>query len=239
MRDKMKKEYIKIHHIPAVLWGETSKQLFIAVHGNMSHKEDDTIIIFAEEVTSKGYQLLSFDLPEHGDRKTDPTLCKVQNCIQELTAIMQYATTLSTNISLFACSIGAYFSLLAFKNEALEKCIFLSPVVDMNRMIDNMMKWFHVTEKQLEAELAIITPIGQTLYWDYYCYVKEHPIDIWDKATFILYGSQDNVCESDTITAFANKFNCHLQLIEQAEHYFHTPEQLDVYRRWVTFCISK
>ena len=49
------------------LWGEPSDRLFIAVHGNMSSKDDDAIVIFAEEATDKGYQVLSFDLPEHGE----------------------------------------------------------------------------------------------------------------------------------------------------------------------------
>lgn len=47
----------------------------------MSNKEDEVIKILAENVISKGYQVLSFDLPEHGERKYDTNyLCKIQNC---------------------------------------------------------------------------------------------------------------------------------------------------------------
>ena len=39
-----------------------------------------------------GYQLLSFDLPEHGERKDDTTyLCKVHNCVKDLKQIIEYA----------------------------------------------------------------------------------------------------------------------------------------------------
>ena len=73
----MKIERININNIPALIWGEESRKVFIAVHGNMSNKEDEVIKILAEKVTSKGYQVLSFDLPEHGERKYDVTyLCK-------------------------------------------------------------------------------------------------------------------------------------------------------------------
>ena len=48
-------------------------------------------------------------------------------------------------INVFACSMGAYFSLLAYQNDVLEKALFLSPVVNMERIIENMMKWFNVT----------------------------------------------------------------------------------------------
>ena len=66
MVENLKTEKIKINSIPSMLWGEKSNKIFIAVHGNMSNKEDEVIKILAKKVISKGYQLLSFDLPEHG-----------------------------------------------------------------------------------------------------------------------------------------------------------------------------
>lgn len=84
---------------------------------------------------------------------------------------------------LFANSIGAYFSLLAYLDEPLEKVFFLSPVVNMQRIIENMMIAFSITEEQLEQQRIISTPIGQYLYWDYYCFVKEHPIIKWSVPT--------------------------------------------------------
>ncbi|MGV2685868.1 alpha/beta hydrolase, partial [Clostridium perfringens] len=87
----MFKNKFNISNIPAVLWGEKSEKLFIAVHGNMSNKEDVVIQILAEEARQKGYQVLSFDLPEHGERKSDSTPCKVQFCVSDLSIIMNYA----------------------------------------------------------------------------------------------------------------------------------------------------
>lgn len=87
----MKMERIKIDNIPSVIWGEKSDKVFIAIHGNMSNKEDEVIKILAEDITSKGYQLISFDLPEHGERKQDINyLCKVQNCIKDLKQVIEY-----------------------------------------------------------------------------------------------------------------------------------------------------
>ena len=76
MEGNMLKNNFKISNIPAVLWGDKSEKIFIAVHGNMSNKEDAVIQILAEEADRKGYQVLSFDLPEHGERKNDNTLVK-------------------------------------------------------------------------------------------------------------------------------------------------------------------
>lgn len=152
-----------IEGIPAILWGEPADKLFIAVHGNMSSKDDDVIVIFAEEAIDKGYQVLSFDLPEHGERKGEDYACKVQNCVSDLTAIMGYAQTISSNLNVFACSIGSYFSLLAYRDLPLEQYLFLSPILNMERIINNMMAWFDISEGRLEAEKEIKTPIGQTL----------------------------------------------------------------------------
>jgi len=46
----------------------------------------------------------------------------------------------------------------------------------MERLIQNMMKWFSVSEQQLKEKQKIPTPMGETLYWDYYCYVKANLI---------------------------------------------------------------
>lgn len=231
----MKIERIKINNIPSIVWGEKSNKVFISIHGNMSNKEDDVIKILAKDVTTKGYQLISFDLPEHGERKQDINyLCNVQNCVKDLTRVIEYAKLNYNEINIWACSMGVYFSLLAYKNEDIKKCIFLSPVVNMKIIIDNMMLWNNTTEKELKEKKEIKTAFGQTLYWDYYLYVKKNPITNWNKETYILYGSNDNMQEQNVIQDFSNKFNCKLSVLKNGEHYFHTKEQLDYYRNWLS-----
>lgn len=230
----MKKERIKINNIPSIVWGEKSNKVFIAVHGNMSNKEDDVIKILAEKVIKKGYQLLSFDLPEHGERKQDTNyLCKVQNCISDLKKIVEFAKQNYSEINIWACSIGAYFSLLAYKEEKIEKCLFLSPVVNMKTIINNMMLWSNIDEEYLKEKQEIKTDFGQTLYWDYYKYVKDNPITFWNKKTYILYGDKDNMQDEDIIKNFSNEFNCELSILTNGEHYFHTEEQLTYYKDWL------
>lgn len=224
---------IKINEIPAIIWGEEAEKVIIAVHGNLSHKEDIPIKLLAEDATKKGYQVLSFDLPEHGDRKSGAVSCKVKECVEELKIIMEYVGERWKNVLLFANSMGAYFSLIAYRNVDLEKALFLSPVVDMGRIIENMMKWFNVTEERLEKEQTISTPIGQNLYWDYYCYVKQNPICNWDTPTAILYADKDELVQEDTINDFAEKFDCEVTIANNAEHYFHTDEHLEQLKKWL------
>ena len=230
----METKRTKINNIPSIIWGEKSSKVFIAIHGNMSNKEDKVIEILANKVTNKGYQLISFDLPEHGERKMDTNyLCKVQNCVNDLKQIIEYAKVNYNEINIWACSIGAYFSLLAYKDEDLKQCLFLSPVVNMKIIIENMMLWSNTTEKELNEKQEIKTDFGQTLYWDYYLYVKENPITNWNKKTYILYGNKDNMQNENIIKDFSNEFNCDLTILKNGEHYFHTEEQLNFYNDWL------
>ena len=231
----MKIDRINISNIPSIIWGKKSNRVFIAVHGNMSNKEDDVIKILAEKVINRGYQLLSFDLPEHGARKDDTNyLCKVQNCVKDLKQIIEYAKKNYQEINLWACSMGAYFSLLAYKDEDIKQCLFLSPVVNMKVIIDNMMLWSNTTEEKLKEKQEIKTDCGQTLYWDYYEYVKNNPITNWNKKTYILYGNKDNMQNEDIIKNFSNNFNCDLSILDGGENYFHTEEQLKFYKEWLS-----
>lgn len=235
----MKIEKIKIDNIPSLIWGEKRKKVFIAVHGNMSNKEDDVIKIFANVVTKKGYQLLSFDLPEHGERKKDVDyLCNVRNCVSDLKKIMEYAKKNYSEINLWACSMGAYFSLLAYKDETINKCLFLSPVVNMELVIKDMMMYSNISEDELESEKEIKTSFGQTLYWDYYSYVKSNKITTWNKETYILYGNKDEIQKESIIKDFSNYFRCKLCILENGEHYFHTKEQLSYYEAWLNNIIA-
>lgn len=90
---------------------ETGKMV-VAVHGNMSNKADEPIVLLAEAAIFFRLSGSETDLPQHG-RKEEPTLCKVQNCVHDLGTIMNYVRRGTKDVSLFACSMGLIFSLLA------------------------------------------------------------------------------------------------------------------------------
>ena len=230
----MKTKHIMINNIPSTIWGENSNKVYIAVHGNMSHKEDEVIKILSSKVCEIGYQVLSFDLPEHGDRKSDVSyLCDVQNCVSDLETIIKYAKTNYSEINLFACSMGAYFSLLSYKDEIIKNSIFLSPIVNMKILIENLMKVSNVNYEKLKQEKIIKTNFGQDLIFEYYEYVKNHPIEKWNSNTKILYGENDNLQSENLIKDFSKNFNCKLSIMKNGEHFFHTKEQLEFYKNWL------
>lgn len=223
----------RIENIPALLWGEPSNPLFIAVHGNMSSKDDTVIAIFAQMALQKGYSVLSFDLPGHGDRHAQDPVFSIQSCVKDLETIYEHAQSLGTPVGVFGCSLGAYLSLLAYADQPMERSLFLSPVLNMERILRNMMQEFGISEEQLKAEKIIETPIGQTLYWDDYLYVLLNPVGEWNKDAMILYGAKDTLCEWDPLQDFVARNVCTLDVMESGEHFFQTDEQLEHYRQWL------
>jgi len=107
-----------------------------------------------------------------------------------------------THILLVAGSIGAYFCMQAEISASICKAYFISPIVNLERLILDMMTWAGVTEKVLEEKKIIPTAFGEDLSWDYLQYVRRHPI-VWEAPTEILYGSTDSLQSLDTIRTFA------------------------------------
>lgn len=136
------------------------------------------------------------------------------------------------SIILVANSIGAFFSLSSLEGTLVDKAYLISPVVDMEKLICNMMHWSNVTEKELAAKSEIVTEFGETLSWNYLCYVREHPIS-WHVPTRILYGEHDNLTSRETISAFAKKCGVELTIMTGGEHWFHTEEQMRFLDNWI------
>ena len=90
------------------------------------------------------------------------------------------------SVQVIANSIGAYLAMNALSDKQIEKAYFVSPVVNMEKLITDMMFWANVTEDELRDKKEIKTSFGETLSWDYLCYVKENPIT-WKIPTHMQY----------------------------------------------------
>ena len=134
-------------------------------------------------------------------------------------------------ILLIGNSIGAYFSMISLSGKQIKKAMFISPIVDMENVILNMMKWENVSEEELEAKKIITTSFGESLLWEYLSYVRRNSI-IWDIPTSILYGEKDDITPLKTINNFANKINANLTIMSDGEHWFHTEEQISFLDSW-------
>lgn len=136
------------------------------------------------------------------------------------------------SVILVANSIGAFFSMNALAEKKISKALFISPVVNMERLITDMMKWANVTEDELCSKKEIFTDFGETLSWRYLCYVRKHRIK-WNIPTCILYGENDNLTSIETVSEFAKQTRAILTVMNDGEHWFHTDEQMEFLDNWI------
>ena len=151
---------------------------------------------------------------------------------QELSTFFDAHCQAYGEVILIANSIGAFFAMSALGEKKIGKALLISPIVDMEKLITDMMQWADVSEEMLRREGEIPTAFGETLSWDYLCYVRRHPIR-WQIPTCILYGGKDNLTSMETISAFARQTGAVLTVMEAGEHWFHTEEQMRFLDAWV------
>lgn len=226
----MQQEHVLIGRIPAILWGTAGEGIHLYVHGQHGRKEEAER--FAAAAAASGWQVLSIDRPGHGEREAETDAFVPWQVVPELKQALDWARGRQSRVALRANSIGAWFSLLSFPREPLERCLFVSPVLDMERLIRDMMGWANVTEAQLEREKSISTDFGQTLSWEYLSYARSHPVRLWPWPTAILYAGGDRMTSLETVDRFTAQFGCDLAVLESGEHGFHTPSQLAFLDKW-------
>ena len=135
-------------------------------------------------------------------------------------------------ISIIANSIGAYFTMLSLTNKNIEKAFFISPIVDMEKLITDMMVSENITEEELYKKKEIKTSFGETVSWDYLTFARKNPIE-WNIPTYILYGENDDLTSYETILNFTNKSKANLTIMRDGEHWFHTDEQIEFLNNWI------
>lgn len=136
------------------------------------------------------------------------------------------------SVVIVANSIGAFFAMNALSDFKIEKAYFISPIVNMEKLITEMMLWAGVTESELMEKGTIETSFGETLSWAYLTWVRKHPVS-WTVPTSVLYGSEDNLQSPDTIKAFAKESGADLTVMQNGEHWFHTQEQMTFLDEWI------
>ena len=197
------------------------KKLILYIHGKggtASESEHYQPLFPAYDVTGLDYQTFT---PKETGEEIHSAVVKLKEAYDD--------------IILIANSIGAFFCMYADIDSMIEKAYFISPIVDIEKLMADMMVWEGVTDEDLERCGRIQTAFGEELSWDYLCYVREHPVQ-WTVPTEILYGSRDNLMSTETIQAFAKKHNAGLTVMENGEHWFHTEEQMHFLDDWITSC---
>ena len=195
------------------------KNVIVYVHGKGGNAEEAN---YYRKFFNDDFDIIGFDY-----KSENPWDAKSEFSDYFDSIIPEYNKTI-----LIANSIGAYFSLISLADKKIEKAMLISPIVDMERLIIDMMTRANISEEELSIKKEIETPFGETLSWEYLSYVRKNPIH-WNIPTGILYAEKDNMTSISTITDFSKKINANVTVMPGGEHWFHTKEQMDFLDNWV------
>ena len=195
------------------------KNVIVYVHGKGGNAEEAN---YYRKFFNDDFDIIGFDY-----KSENPWDAKSEFSDYFDSIIPEYNKTI-----LIANSIGAYFSLISLADKKIEKAMLISPIVDMERLVIDMMTWANVSEEELSIKKEIETPFGETLSWEYLSYVRKNPIH-WNIPTGILYAEKDSMTSISTITDFSKKINANITVMSGGEHWFHTKEQMDFLDNWI------
>ena len=195
------------------------KNVIVYVHGKGGNAEEAN---YYRKFFNDDFDIIGFDY-----KSENPWNAKSEFSDYFDSIIPEYNKTI-----LIANSIGAYFSLISLADKKIEKAMLISPIVDMERLILDMMTRANVSEEELSIKKEIETPFGETLSWEYLSYVRKNPIH-WNIPTGILYAEKDNMTSISTMTDFSKKINANITVMSGGEHWFHTKEQMDFLDNWI------
>ena len=196
------------------------QKIILYVHGKGGSSQE--VNRFAGNL--KGFDVLGVDY----DNSYLPQIVKPQ--IQEAYNMIHEKYE---SVYVLANSIGAYFAMLSLQGFNISKALFISPVIDMQEIILNMMKAAGVSEEDLRSRGEIATSFGETLLWEYLSFVRDNPIS-WDVPTEILYADGDKLISRQSIENFVKTHNAGLIIMHGGEHWFHTEEQIAFLNNWLS-----
>jgi len=221
---------IQIAGMDATQWDGGNRAL-LAVHGSEGNRTDPIISTVARAAASTGITTVSIDLPGHGTRK-DTHRLNPWNAGAEIRDSFEYLRTNFTDVNVFGCSLGTYFSICALSEAPVSGALFLAPLLDMRPIIESRLATAGISLEQLKESSITQLPGGGTLEWEYVNYVLTHP-PRWKHRTHILRGKRDYLTSSEGAQKFTDATKGTLVEVDAA-HYFHTSEELDWIRAWVT-----
>ena len=110
---------------------------------------------------------------------------------------------------------------------------FISPIVSMLQSIIDLMVRYNIKDRDLREKQFIKLDDGTVLSYDFYQHVSDDE-DNWNVPTDVLYGIYDEVVFYSTMIEFLETHpSCKLTVKSDAQHYFHTEEEMQFIKEWI------
>lgn len=202
------------------------EHIIIGVHGFAGDKESSMLEKLAEACAPYGTALLCFDFPAHGSSPVNEEMLTIENCKQDLCAVLQYAEELypKATKSIFATSFGGYITLLCSHKFPMYPLVLRAPAVTMPKLLlENVLC---TTQEQFKQVGTIKCGFERPIHLPY-SFVEElqQQEDLNEKAlqqpALIIHGDRDDIVPIGDIRKFAALHHTiSLQIISGADHRF-------------------
>lgn len=114
----------------------------------------------------------------------------------------------------------------------IDRALFISPIVNMETLISDMMGWAGVTENVLHAQGEVATDFGEIPVVGVSLLRAGAPACVGCTDLHFVR-RKDNLASYETLAAFAQKSMRPITVMPSGEHWFHTEEQMSFLDEWV------
>lgn len=209
----MEVSYFDIGSVPSKLYrAEVPRGTVVAVHGFGGSKESGAIERLAQFVCDKGLNVLTFDLPAHGERTETAAELSVEKCIEDLLAAERYAKELGGELYAFATSFGGMCMLHRLErfSDGYRKVVLRVPAVDMS---ESLLRVAGMCDKEFSLDKAKSEGFKITLGREYvipYHFYEElqrlnctRSSEVWNSDRFLtVYVENDELVSRDATEEF-------------------------------------
>ncbi len=155
--------YLSSKKMNGYRWNHPQPKKVLILHGfgSAAHKFEDYAVLLA----NKGYEVLAFDAPAHGDSEGDTT-----NAIEYSAMIRKVIEQFGPIQSFMAHSFGAISLSLALEqipHDANTKVVFIAPATETTSAVDSAFSLLKLKNEAVRHEFdkIIINLTGQKLAW--------------------------------------------------------------------------
>ena len=231
--------YITINDVPAKLFkAENAHGTVLAIHGFGGSKESGAITGLAERVCPMGFNVLTFDLPAHGERLGGAEQLDPMCCIEEIIAAEKYIRDeLTEDIYAFATSFGGMCMLHRIEKlpHAFRKIVLRVPAVNMGYSLFAIAKGCDPSltpEKAKKDGFRIVLGREYLAPYSFYESIKElhclRPSHAWNNSNIMVIWAENDelVRPSDTLEFLKHNTEVHSICISGSGHRMTAPQHL-------------
>ena len=223
------------------------RRLVLGVHGLGGSMEDDIQTGIAEEMEMFYSVSFRFDFPAHGQSPLDSTYLTLDNCVNTLLTVAEYARKQYPEVEdlcIFATGFGAYVTLVALQDltemPGRVKLVVQTPSVMMHETLLAMRKISKATLEAMNvATFKTTRPFDIT--YSFYEELRDNVVlNTYNMPMLILHGEEDAYIKMEHIQHF-HRINekSQLVIIPGASHRFLEEGAwdmvLDLTRDWFEF----